>query len=53
MSKPFNNLLNKMSIERRKRIKIKAEILKNDMVLERLRQDFGIMEEEKNKKEEK
>jgi transcriptional regulator with XRE-family HTH domain len=37
MSKPFKNLIKEMPVERQKRIKQKAKILKNEMVLSELR----------------
>ena len=46
MSKPFKTLLNKMSPERRERIKIKTEVLKNEMALGELRQALDLTQEE-------
>ena len=46
MSKPFNNLLNNMSPERRERIKIKTNVLKNEMALGELRQALDLTQEE-------
>ncbi len=37
MSKPFNNLIKEMPVERQERIKQKAKILKNQMALSELR----------------
>ncbi|MBT3297080.1 MAG: XRE family transcriptional regulator [Verrucomicrobia bacterium] len=46
MSKPFKNLLNNMSPERRERIKIKTDVLKNEMALGELRQALDLTQEE-------
>jgi transcriptional regulator with XRE-family HTH domain len=46
MSKPFKNLLNEMSPERRERIRIKTEVLKNEMALGELRQALDLTQEE-------
>ena len=46
MSKPFRNLLDEMSPERRERIKIKTEVLKNEMALGELRQALDLTQEE-------
>ncbi len=46
MSKPFKNLLNNMSPERRERIKIKTNVLKNEMALGELRQALDLTQEE-------
>ena len=46
MSKPFKNLLNDMSPERRERIKIKTDVLKNEMALGELRQALDLTQEE-------
>ena len=46
MSKQFKNLLNKMSPERRERIKIKTDVLKNEMALGELRQALDLTQEE-------
>ena len=46
MSKPFKDLLNKMSPERRERIKVKTGILKNEMALGELRQALDLTQEE-------
>jgi len=46
MSKPFKNLLEKMPPERRKRIKIKTELLKNEMALAELRQALDLTTQE-------
>ena len=46
MSKPFKHLLNKMSSERRERIKIKTDLLKNEMALGELRKALDLTQEE-------
>ena len=46
MSKPFKNLLNNMSPERRERIKIKTDVLKNEMALGELRQALDLTQED-------
>jgi transcriptional regulator with XRE-family HTH domain len=46
MSKPFKNLLNNMPPERRERIKIKTNVLKNEMALGELRQALDLTQEE-------
>ena len=46
MRKPFKNLLNNMSPERRERIKIKTDVLKNEMALGELRQALDLTQEE-------
>ena len=46
MSKPFKDLLNKMPPERRERIRIKTEILKNEMALGELRKALDLTQEE-------
>lgn len=46
MSKPFKDLLNRMPQERRDRIKIKTEVLKNEMALRELRQALDLTQEE-------
>jgi transcriptional regulator with XRE-family HTH domain len=46
MSKPFKTLLEKMPAERRERIKIKTEFLKNEMALRELRQALELTQEE-------
>lgn len=46
MSKPFKNLLDEMSPERRERIKIKTEVMKNEMALGELRQALDLTQEE-------
>ncbi len=42
MSKPFKNLINKMPVERQKRIKQKAKMLKNQMALAELRKALAL-----------
>ena len=46
MSKPFKNLLEKMPDRRRERIKLKTELLKNEMALRELRQALDLTQEE-------
>lgn len=46
MSKPFNDLLRDMSTDRRKRIAVKMEVLKNEMALRELRQALELTQEE-------
>lgn len=46
MSKPFKNLLEKMPDRRRERIKLKTELLKNEMALQELRQALDLTQEE-------
>ena len=46
MSKPFKNLLEKMPDRRRQRIKLKTELLKNEMALRELRQALDLTQEE-------
>ena len=46
MSKPFKSLLEKMPAERRNRIKVKTEFLKNEMALQELRQALELTQEE-------
>lgn len=46
MTKPFKDLLNKMPSERRERIKIKTDILKNEMALGELRQALDLTQED-------
>ena len=46
MSKPFKNLLEKMPDGRRERIKLKTELLKNEMALRELRQALDLTQEE-------
>ena len=46
MSKPFNNLLKDMSPERRERIRLKADVMKNEMALSELRQALDLTQEE-------
>lgn len=46
MSKPFKNLLGKMSPERRNRIKLKTEVLKSEMALRELRIALDLTQEQ-------
>lgn len=46
MSKPFKKLMDGMSEERLEKIKIKTEILKNEMALKELRQAMELTQEE-------
>jgi len=46
MSKPFKNLLGKMPPERRKRIRLKTEALKGEMVLRELREALDLTQEQ-------
>ena len=46
MSKPFKDLLKDMSPERRERIRLKAEVMKNEMALSDLRQALDLTQEE-------
>lgn len=46
MSKPFKNLLDDMTPERRERIRIKTSVLKNEMALGELRQALDLTQEE-------
>ena len=46
MSKPFKTLLEKMSDERRNKIKIKTNLLKNEMALGELRRALELTQEE-------
>ena len=46
MSKPFKNIIEKMPAKRRKRIKLKTELLKNEMALRELRQALDLTQEE-------
>jgi transcriptional regulator with XRE-family HTH domain len=46
MSKPFSELREKMTLEQRKRSKTKAEVLKNEMALQELRQALDLTQEE-------
>lgn len=46
MSKPFRKLLEGMSEERLGRIKIKTDVLKNEMALKELRQALALTQEE-------
>lgn len=46
MSKPFKRLLDKMPAERRARIKIKTDVMKNEMALGELRQALDLTQEE-------
>ena len=46
MSKPFNNLLKDMSPERRERMRLKAEVMKNEMALSELRQALDLTQDE-------
>jgi transcriptional regulator with XRE-family HTH domain len=45
MSKPFKTLLDEMPSERRKRIRIKTELLKKEMALVELRQALQLTQE--------
>ena len=46
MSKPFSELREKMTLEQRKRSKIKTEVFKNEMALQELRQALDLTQEE-------
>lgn len=46
MSKPFKNLINKMPVERQKRIKEKASVLKKQMALAELRRALDLTQEQ-------
>ncbi len=46
MSKPFKDLVSKMPQARRDRIKVKTEVLKNEMALRELRQALDLTQEE-------
>jgi transcriptional regulator with XRE-family HTH domain len=46
MSKPFKNLINKMTPERQSHIRKKTEILKNAMALKELREAMDLTQEE-------
>lgn len=46
MSKPFKNLLEKMTDERRTRIRVKTELMKREMALGELRQALKLTQEE-------
>ena len=46
MSKPFNELLKDMSPERRERIRLKTEVMKNEMALSELRQALDLTQED-------
>lgn len=46
MSKPFKNLLDGMSQERREKVRIRTEVLKNEMALQELRQALELTQQE-------
>jgi len=46
MSKPFKNLTDQMSPERRERVRVKTEVLKHEMALGELRQALDLTQEE-------
>jgi transcriptional regulator with XRE-family HTH domain len=46
MSKPFHQLIDPMSTERKRRIHTKTEVLKNDMALRELREALALTQEE-------
>lgn len=46
MSKPFHKLLEQMPRERRERIRLKRDVLKNEMALRELRQALKLTQEE-------
>ena len=46
MSKPFKTLLDRLPEERQKKIRVKTELLKNEMALRELRQALDITQEE-------
>ena len=46
MSKPFNNLLDEMPPERQERIRIKTEVMKNEMALGELRKALDLTQED-------
>lgn len=46
MSKPFKDLLKDMPPERRERIRLKTEVMKNEMALSELRQALDLTQEE-------
>jgi transcriptional regulator with XRE-family HTH domain len=50
MSKPFKKLMGGMSEERQEKIKIKTDILKNELALKELRQAMELTQEELAKK---
>ncbi len=46
VSKPFKDLMDDMSPERRDRIRLKTEVMKNDMALSELRQALDLTQDE-------
>jgi len=46
VSKPFNSLLKDMSPERPERIRLKTDVMKNEMALSELRQALDLTQEE-------
>ena len=45
MSKPFKEILEKMPMERKARIQLKTELLKNEMALRELREALDLTQE--------